>query len=661
MPESLILDNASQSASSVGFSTLGGLMAIAPEEQERLRIQVARELSPRYEAEAMLGYGAFATVWRVRDTVTGERLAAKRFQGSLSSGAGFYRELNALFRLDHPNVVRIVNLLEISPKLRYLFLEHCEGGTLRQAMRDQRKLGRACEPRVVAEIGRQIANGLATAHRLNFIHRDLKPENILFASRPISAESPCPIDEGRGPLKIVDFGLAQALSRPARGGGRLAALSGTPLYMAPERFHGEAGRPGDIYPLGLILFELLHGRPTFEGSPESLARQHIQASPRFSDELPVDWRTLLEEALAKDPTQRPDAGSLANRLAALTPPPEPPVNRIATILPNVAEKQAPPPVREIPAPPVVDDDTVRFDRCPGMEIVALQAAPDGDGFLVATHAGLFHYRPGQSRRPEFRATPSIKTLRRDHDGHPLLIDVEGNLWRVSPDSPEPTLHHKSAGPIDDCVACEDGRIVAASGGTLRILSLFGIVAETFPIPYGRSPERILPLAGNRIALTIATAAGHSRCLIIEVGAPGGAGARVSQSLDLPGPCLGLAASGDGLVAAVRGDSVDQLLQIRRDEQTITPVDLDGDIPVDFGRFGNDPRSTLYGITPRGELLQWQVDGRLARTGSADFREGERKALAWSPRHAAAWIRSGSTDWLSVRSLPPPSPSATRHP
>jgi serine/threonine-protein kinase len=288
---------------------------------------VARDLGDRYEVRGFVARGGFASVWAVTDRTSGDELAVKRLDPRLGRRRDFYRELRAMFVVDHPNVVRIVNLLEAGGT-RYLLLELCRGGSLRAAVSKARRDGVAATPAEAAGVAGQIARGLAAVHARGFTHRDLKPENVLFAAPPGGRFGPAAV-------KLADFGLTDLLTA---GDAVLRGLTGSPAYMAPEQFTDGVCRASDVYSLGVIGLELLTGDLPFAGSPEELAAHHLWTAPPVPPGLPEPWAGLLPAMLAKTPAGRPTAAEVADRLAAADPPAPRPERRVMNPNPTADEK-----------------------------------------------------------------------------------------------------------------------------------------------------------------------------------------------------------------------------------------------------------------------------------------------------------------------------------
>lgn len=280
-------------------TTLDALAITTEREIEFRRAFIAQDVGPRYEVGRLLGQGGFASVWLAEDRATGTPVAIKRFEnGRDTAGQSFYRELRAMARLISPRIVRLYNLLETPSHQRYLFVEYCAGGSLRDFLEYLRSIGKRMPIDLATKIIRQLATGLSEAHELGLAHRDLKPENVLFTQAP-----DLDLETWQPDAKLADFGLAQA-SAHLQSNGRLLGLSGSPAYMAPEQFSGTSELASDLYSLGVIAYELVHGRLPFFGTAAQLARQHLYAEPNIDEALPHVWQQFLRSLLAKDPAER---------------------------------------------------------------------------------------------------------------------------------------------------------------------------------------------------------------------------------------------------------------------------------------------------------------------------------------------------------------------
>jgi serine/threonine-protein kinase len=198
----------------------------------------------------------------------------------------FLRELRFLLSLEHPNIANC-RALELSDSGRQLVLDYCEGGTLRQLI-DQ------LIPLTLAEIlslTLQNLEALEHAHGQGIVHCDIKPENILLCIAPEHWQ-----------IKVSDFGIAR-LSQELRGKSYTGA-TGSPAYMAPERFYYQHSAASDLYAIGIILFELLTGDRPFSGTPEQLMVAHLNQLPKIPASLPEPLRLILRRALQKLPGRR---------------------------------------------------------------------------------------------------------------------------------------------------------------------------------------------------------------------------------------------------------------------------------------------------------------------------------------------------------------------
>ena len=257
----------------------------------------------RFQAVRRIDAGGMGEVWEADDTLLGRRVAIKvlavELAGDPVAVRRFGREARATAMLDHPNVVRVFDFVD--GEAPFLVLELLEGQTLAERLR-----GGALPPLEAARIAAEVADGLDAAHRIGIIHRDIKPGNIMLTAG--------------GGVKVMDFGIAAAREAHSTTGQELLA---TAAYAPPERIAGGRASPaGDLYSLGVVLYEMLTGRPPFMAdTAERLLRAHLEAEPRPVRELvfwvPPEIAAACEAALAKDPAARPaSAGALAARLRA---------------------------------------------------------------------------------------------------------------------------------------------------------------------------------------------------------------------------------------------------------------------------------------------------------------------------------------------------------
>ena len=271
----------------------------------------------KYRLVRLLGRGGVGAVYAARHLDLEIPVAVKLLLPTLTDDpaalARFRREAQAAARLHHPGIARTHDFGILADGGAYLVMELVEGPTLRQIIADRAPLG-ACE---ATRIARQVLEAIDTAHHAGIIHRDLKPSNIIVS-----------IDHrDHQRAMVVDFGLAKVLEEAMTLQGGITTTGtfiGTPRYMSPEQCQGEDLDPrSDIYSLGVILYEMLAGRPPFESpSLTALALKHLQEPPppiRASrPDLPDDLVKAIEDALAKSRDDRPaTAGELAARLRAI--------------------------------------------------------------------------------------------------------------------------------------------------------------------------------------------------------------------------------------------------------------------------------------------------------------------------------------------------------
>lgn len=250
-------------------------------------------LAGRYRVERLLGEGASSRVWLARDTrERGHVWAVKELDFRAISPTDrsealelFEREAGILLRLRHPSLPRVIHRFTQDGR-EFLVMERVEGPTLADVLRQR---GKPLEESLVASWGVQICEVLGYLHGLRppVVYRDLKPANVMVSVR--------------GPLKLVDFGIARPM-RPGRPGDTTAY--GTPGYAPPEQYQGRAEMRSDLYALGATLFELLTAR-----DPQPFAFAFPPAR-EFNPALSLEMEDLLSRCLQADPARRPESAAV---------------------------------------------------------------------------------------------------------------------------------------------------------------------------------------------------------------------------------------------------------------------------------------------------------------------------------------------------------------
>jgi serine/threonine protein kinase len=256
---------------------------------------LAEALSDRYRLERELGRGGMATVYLARDLSAGRPVAIKAMHRNLSSAIGverFRREMGIAASLSHPRIVPLYDSGDVDGVLYYI-MPYVEGESLFQRLERERRL--SLEDAL--QITHDVADALGYAHSRGILHRDVKPENILLAE---------------GHALIADFGLARAIgAADHRRLTETGVIVGTVYYMSPERLREELDldQRADIYSLGGMLYEMLSGRPPYNGlSITDLVTQILRASVpsvrRLNPSVPAAVDQAIGRALAKSPAER---------------------------------------------------------------------------------------------------------------------------------------------------------------------------------------------------------------------------------------------------------------------------------------------------------------------------------------------------------------------
>ncbi len=308
------------------------------------RMEPGRLLAERYELLGHIARGGMADVWEARDTLLGRKVAVKVLHSQFSNDPSFVtrfrREAQAAANLSHPNIVSIFDWGE-EESLYFIVMELIEGTSLRDVIRSGDKV----LPRRAGEIAAEVAAALAVSHRAGLIHRDIKPGNILLTHD--------------GTVKVTDFGIARAWD-DSEELTRTGAVIGTATYFSPEQAQGEpADERSDIYSLGVVLYEMLVGRPPFKGdSPVSVAYQHVQEPALLpsadNPDVPANLERIVMRAMDKVPELRyQSAMELRGDLLRALRGDEP----VAAAVPvSDAPTQI---LQEMPAPTVPPEETYR--------------------------------------------------------------------------------------------------------------------------------------------------------------------------------------------------------------------------------------------------------------------------------------------------------------
>ena len=254
-----------------------------------------RVLSDRYEIHRRLARGGMAQVYLARDRALDRPVAVKELVAEFATDPSFVerfrREAQAAANLSHPNVVGVYDW-GAQDGTYFIVMEYIDGPSLSKVLRSEGPL----HPRRAAEVAAEVAAGLGFAHSRGVVHRDVKPGNVLLTRS--------------GEAKVTDFGIARALSSPDEDLTQAGSVMGTATYFSPEQAQGLPVDPrSDLYSLGVVLYELVTGRPPFAGeTPLAIAYKHVQDEAPFPSTvmsgLPRPLEAIIMKLLAKSPDGR---------------------------------------------------------------------------------------------------------------------------------------------------------------------------------------------------------------------------------------------------------------------------------------------------------------------------------------------------------------------
>jgi eukaryotic-like serine/threonine-protein kinase len=258
-----------------------------------------RLLGGRYELDGVVGRGGMAEVYRARDIRLDRIVAIKTLRADLARDqifqARFRREAQSAASLNHPAIVAVYDTGEDTASgvpVPYIVMEFVDGRTVRDLLQDGHRL----LPERSLEIIDGVLRALDYSHQAGIVHRDIKPGNVMVTRN--------------GDVKVMDFGIARAMSDAQATMTQTAQVIGTAQYLSPEQARGErVDSRSDLYSTGCLLYELLTGRPPFTGdSPVAIAYQHVRENPippsRVDPDVPAWADAIVLKAMAKSPADR---------------------------------------------------------------------------------------------------------------------------------------------------------------------------------------------------------------------------------------------------------------------------------------------------------------------------------------------------------------------
>ena len=288
-----------------------------------------------YRILRKIGEGGMGAVYLAEDVRLGRKAAVKTMRAALAldsdSRNRFEREARAAAAVDHDNIVPVWGLGEAADGSPYIAMPFLQGETL-----DARLRREPVSPFwLIAEVGRDVAEGLAAAHAEGLVHRDIKPGNVWLEGDPAAPEAARKVRRA----KILDFGLARAVSTDDTQLTATGAVIGTPAYMSPEQARGQfVDGTADLWSLGAVLYRMATGRQPFEGTTTMAVLCSLMADTpppvrTLNPKTPPVLAALIDQLLQKNPSDRPrSAGEVAARLRQVANAPDIAASKLAPVV-----------------------------------------------------------------------------------------------------------------------------------------------------------------------------------------------------------------------------------------------------------------------------------------------------------------------------------------
>lgn len=273
-----------------------------------------------YRVVRVVGKGGMGIVYEAVHAEIGQRAAVKilfpEFSTDVDAVGRFVAEARAASKVRHAGLVQIFYSGRLDDGTAYIMMEFLDGESIEERLRRLSREGKRIESSAVARIGQQVASALSAVHREGIVHRDLKPANLILVSEPEI--------EGGERIKVVDFGIAKFdRAHSEIGKTTVGRFLGTALYASPEQCQmaGEVGPKADVYSLGVLLYEMVSGKPPFVADqPGRVIGMHLFLQPRPLWEVARDvhppLHRLIHQMLAKAPEKRPSMQEVAALLDA---------------------------------------------------------------------------------------------------------------------------------------------------------------------------------------------------------------------------------------------------------------------------------------------------------------------------------------------------------